>query len=195
MKKILTIAAVLLFLIWGYQVTILALAVRDQAQKEEARPSEVIVVLGAAEYKGKPSPVFRSRLDHAFDLYMQKMAPRVLTTGGSGGERVHTEAEVGRQYLADRGIPVENIYVEREGATTAQTTAASAEILKRMGWNTCILVSDGYHLFRAKKMMTDYGLDCVGSPRPAKDAGYLQTGWLYLRQAVGYSLFDLGIRF
>lgn len=184
----------MLFLLWAYQVAGLTLAVRDQAQKEEARPSDIIVILGAAEYKGKPSPVFRSRLDHAYDLYKQKMAPRLLTTGGSGGERVHTEAEVGRQYLANRGIPVENIYVETEGATTAQSTAASAEILKRMGLKSCILVSDGYHLFRAKRMMESYGLDCVGSPRQSKEVSNLQAGWLYLRQAVGYSLFELGLR-
>ena len=194
MKKLLSIAALVIFLLWAFQVLGLTLAIRDQAQKEEARPSDMIVVLGAAEYNGKPSPVFRSRLDHAYDLYRNKMAPRILTTGGSGGERVHTEAEVGRQYLANRGIPVENIYVEIKGATTAQSTAASAEILKRMGMNTCILVSDGYHLFRAKKMMESYGLDCVGSPRQSRDVGYLQTGWLYMRQAVGYSLFDLGLR-
>ena len=185
----------ILLTIWVYQVAQITIAVRHQAQLDEARPSDVIVVLGAAEYKGKPSPVFRSRLDHAYDLFAKKLAPRILTTGGSGGELVHTEAEVGRQYLAGKGIPVEMIYIEPEGSTTAQSTAASAEIIKRMGWNTCILVSDGYHLFRAKRMMSSYGLDCVGSPRQAKELSNFQTGWLYLRQAVGYSLFDLGLRF
>jgi len=195
LKKFLSIVAMILLAIWVYQVAQITIAVRNQAQLDEARPSDVIVVLGAAEYKGKPSPVFRSRLDHAYDLFQRKLAPRVLTTGGSGGELVHTEAEVGRQYLAGRGIPVEMIYIEPEGATTAQSTAASAEIIKRMGWNTCILVSDGYHLFRAKRMMSSYGLDCVGSPRQAKELSNFQTGWLYLRQAVGYSLFNLGLRF
>ena len=195
MKKLLFITGAILFLGWAYQVAELTLLVRDHAQLDEARPADVIVVLGAAEYNGKPSPVFRSRLDHAYDLYARKLAPRILTTGGSGGELVHTEAEVGRRYLAARGIPVEKIYIEREGATTAQSTAASAEILKRMGWNNCILVSDGYHLFRAKRMMESYGLNCAGSPRPSKEVSNLQAGWLYLRQAVGYSLFDLGLRF
>lgn len=172
----------------------LTISIRDQAQLDEARPADVIVVLGAAEYNGRPSPVFKSRLDHAFDLYQRRMATHIVTTGGSGGERVHTEAEVGRQYLADKGIPVEEIYVEREGSTTAQSTAASAEILKRMGWKSCILVSDGYHLFRAKRMMAAHGLDCVGSPRPAKEISDIQAGWLYFRQAVGYSLYDMGLR-
>ena len=195
MKKLLFTAGAILFLVWAYQVAQLTLAVRDHAQLDEARPSDIIVVLGAAEYNGKPSPVFKSRLDHAYDLYARSLAPRMLTTGGSGGELVHTEAEVGRQYLAGRGVPVEKIYIEREGATTAQSTAASAEILKRMGWNTCILVSDGYHLFRAKRMMESYGLNCVGSPRQSKEMSNWYTGWLYLRQAVGYSLFEFGLRF
>lgn len=195
MKKFLSIVAAIFLAIWVYQVAQITIAVRHQAQLDEARPADVIVVLGAAEYNGRPSPVFKSRLDHAYDLFQRKLAPRLLTTGGSGGELVHTEAEVGRQYLAGKGIPVETIYIEPEGATTAQSTAASAEIIKRMGWNTCILVSDGYHLFRAKRMMSSYGLDCVGSPRQAKELSSFQTGWLYLRQAVGYSLFDLGLRF
>lgn len=195
MKKILPIFVAILLVAWFVQLAQLTLSVRDQAQKDEARPADAIVVLGAAEYSGRPSPVFRSRLDHAYDLYVRQLAPRVVTTGGSGGERVHTEAEVGRKYLAGRGIPVENIYIEREGSTTAQSTAASAEILKRMGWKTCILVSDGYHLYRAKRMMTSHGIDCAGSPRPAKEVSSFQAGWLYLRQAIGYSLYDLGLRF
>ncbi len=195
MKKLLAICFVLLLAAWSWQLFELTLAVRDQATRDEARPSDVIVILGAAEYKGKPSPVFRARLDHAYDLYQRHLAPRIITTGGAGGELVHTEAEVGREYLASRGIPIENIYIEREGATTAQSTAASAEILKRMGWRTCILVSDGYHLFRAKRMMSTHGLDCVGSPRPARETSDLTAAWLYFRQAGGYSLYNLGLRF
>lgn len=195
MKKILLIFVAILLVVWLAQLAQLTLSVRDQAQKDEARPADVIVVLGAAEYNGRPSPVFKSRLDHALELYQRQLAQRVVTTGGSGGERVHTEAEVGRKYLASKGIPVENIYVERDGSSTAQSTAASAEILKRMGWKTCILVSDGYHLFRAKRMMASHGIDCAGSPRPAKEVSDLQAGWLYFRQAIGYSLYDLGLRF
>jgi uncharacterized SAM-binding protein YcdF (DUF218 family) len=194
LKKLFLIFVAILSAAALWQIVPLTLAVRDQAQRDEARPSEAIVVLGAAEYNGRPSPVFKSRLDHAYDLYARKLAPRVVTTGGSGGERVHTEAEVGRQYLASRGIPVEKIYIEREGATTAQSTAASAEILKRLGINTCILVSDGYHLYRAKLMMATHGINCVGSPRPAKEVSDTYAAWLYFRQAVGASLYDLGLR-
>lgn len=161
--------------------------------REEAAVADVIVVLGAAEYNGRPSPVFKSRLDHAYNLFARKLAPRIVTTGGAGGERVHTEAQVGREYLASRGVPVEMIYMETQGETTAQSAAASAEIIKRMGWRTCIVVSDGYHLYRAKRMMESHGVRCLGSPRPAKDIGAFQAGWLYFRQAVGDALFQLGL--
>jgi uncharacterized SAM-binding protein YcdF (DUF218 family) len=194
MKRSVWFALVLLALFWGYRVLGIALEVREQAEKDEARPSDVIIVLGAAEWNGRPSPVLRSRLDHALALYQKGLAPRIVTTGGAGGDPVHTEAEVSRLYLAGKGVPVENIYVERSGESTAQSAAASAEILRRMNWNTCILVSDGYHLFRAKKMMEAHGFSCAGSPRSARDPGRMEAAWLYFRQAVGYSLYQLGVR-
>jgi uncharacterized SAM-binding protein YcdF (DUF218 family) len=154
----------------------------------------VIIVLGAAEWHGRPSPVLRSRLDHAFHLYEKKFASKLITTGGAGGDPVNTEAEVSRHYLAGKGIPVENIYVETKGSSTLQSIAAAAEILRRQSWNSCILVSDGYHLFRAKKLMEAQGFRCAGSPRPSRDLGFTEASWLYLRQAIGYSLYEIGIR-
>lgn len=183
-------------LIWAAQIATLTYEVRAEATRQEpTRAADVIVVLGAAEYRGRPSPVLRGRLEHALALYEKKLAPRILTTGGAGGDPIHTEAEVGRSYLADKGVAIENVYVEREGATTAQSLAASAEILKRMGWKTCILVSDDYHLFRAKRMMEDHGLECMGSARAGRDANSPSALWLYVRQAVGYSLYQLGLRY
>ncbi|MBI4873759.1 MAG: YdcF family protein, partial [Acidobacteria bacterium] len=84
-----------------------------QSSLDEARPADVIVVLGAAEYRGRPSPVLRGRLDHAYDLYRRGLAPRILTTGGSGGDPDYTESEVGRAYLLGRGVPSDAIVVER----------------------------------------------------------------------------------
>jgi uncharacterized SAM-binding protein YcdF (DUF218 family) len=179
---------------WGQRVLRIVQEVKQQAEIDEAQPADVIIVLGAAEWNGRPSPVLRSRLDHALHLYQQGLAPRLITTGGAGGDPVHTEAEVSRHYLAGKGIPVENIFTEIKGSSTAQSIAGSAEILRRQNWNSCILVSDGYHLFRAKKMMEAHGFSCAGSPRPAKEMSQTQRHWLYLRQAVGYSLFQLGLR-
>src|SRR5437764_294571 len=98
-------------------VAYLSVRIEQQSARDEARPADVIVVLGAAEYRGRPSPVLRARLDHALELYKEKLASRILTTGGSGGDPVFTEAGVGRSYLISRGVPSEAIIVETEGET------------------------------------------------------------------------------
>ncbi len=155
----------------------------------------MILVLGAAEYRGRPSPVFKARLDHALDLFRRGFAPRILTTGGAGGDPQYTEGGVGRAYLVSHGVPSEAIIVEPEAASTAQSTSAAAEIMHRMGLGSCLLVSDGYHIFRAKKMLADQGLTVYGSPRPSPPAEESRLRWLYLRQSVGYLLWEVGIRF
>ena len=81
------------------------------------------------------------------------MAPHILTTGGAGGDPVYTEGGVGQLYLVTRGVPSEAIIVEREGESTVYSIAAAAEIMRRMELKSCIVVSDGYHIFRVKKML------------------------------------------
>src|ERR687884_554491 len=85
--------------------------IKEQSTRDEARPADIIIVLGAAEYRGRPSPVLEARLNHALFLYLQRMAPLILTTGGAGGDPVYTEGEVGRAYLSRRGVPSERILV------------------------------------------------------------------------------------
>lgn len=160
---------------------------------DEARPADVIIVLGAAEYRGRPSPVLRARLDHALELFEQKLAPRILTTGGAGGDPLHTEGEVGRAYLIRHGVPSEAIIIEPEGESTAYSTAAAGEIMRRMGLKSCIVVSDAYHIFRVKKMLEFRGLDVYGSPRPFEPRNTWREKWLYVRQAIGYGLWRVGI--
>lgn len=167
--------------------------IQRQSTLDEARPADVIVVLGAAEYRGTPSPVFKARLDHALELYRRRLAPRILTTGGAGGDPVFTEGGVGRAYLVSRNVPSEAIIVEPEAETTLQSTAATAEIMRRMGLGSCIVVSDGYHIFRAKKMLEFRGLTVYGSPRPAPPRNDLRQWWLSLRQSAGYVFWMLGI--
>src|SRR5947209_16050169 len=99
MKKALRYAIALLSLALLFYVALLSGRIQEQSQVDEASPADVILVLGAAEYRGKPSPVLKARLDHALELYNQKFAPRVMTTGGAGGERIYTEGDVGRTYL------------------------------------------------------------------------------------------------
>ena len=163
----------------------------EQSNVDEARQADVILVLGAAEYRGKPSPVLKARLDHALWLYYQKMAPRILTTGGAGGDPIFTEGEVSRAYLVERGIPSEAILVESEGESTMYSTVAAAEMMRRMGLKSCIVVSDGYHIFRVKKMLEQRGMKAYGSPRPENQPEHER--WTYLRQAIAYSLWRIGI--
>jgi uncharacterized SAM-binding protein YcdF (DUF218 family) len=195
MKRVLAVLIVAAGVALGVHLAGVARQIQRQSTLDEARKADVIVVLGAAEYRGRPSPVFKGRLDHALDLYRQGLAPHILTTGGAGGDPIFTEGGVGRAYLVSQGVRSESIIVEPEAASTMQSTAAAAEILHRMGLASCILVSDGYHIFRAKSMLASQGIRVYGSPRPSPPGGGLGQGWLYLRQSVGYLLWEIGIRF
>lgn len=178
-------------------VTLKVVQVARQIQQvsliDEAQPADAIIVLGAAEYRGRPSPVLEARLNHALILYLKGMAPRVITTGGAGGDPVFTEGSVGRAYLTQHGVPPEAIVVEREAESTVQSVAAVAEIMRRMNLKSAIVVSDGYHIFRVKKMLESSGLKVYGSPRPSTPSGEWRTRWQDVRQAVGYLLWKIGI--
>jgi uncharacterized SAM-binding protein YcdF (DUF218 family) len=167
-------------------------SVVDEAVNEE-HTADAIVVLGAAEYRGRPSPVLEARLNHALFLYLKGRAPRIITTGGAGGDPVFTESTVARAYLARRGVPAEAIVVESEGDTTAHSIVAVTEIMRRMNLKSAIVVSDGYHIYRVKKMLEASGIRVYGSPRPSGEQSGLREGWLYCRQAVGYTLWRIGI--
>lgn len=190
-------------LLWPVLLAVLAAAgclasvaarIRRQSMRDEARVADVILVLGAAEYRGRPSPVFKARLDHAFALYRNGFAPRILTTGGAGGDPRFTEGEVGRNYLIGRGVPSEAIVVEPEGGSTVHSLAAAGEIMRRMGLHSCLVVSDGYHIFRVKKMLQARGFQVAGSPRPAPPGPEdWRDWWLYIRQSIGYVLWSVGV--
>ncbi len=178
--------------LFGYLVFVSA-QIGRQSTRDEARAADAILVLGAAEYRGRPSPVLRSRLDHALSLYKKKMAPVLITTGGAGGDPDFTEGGVGRSYLIEHEVPSEAIIVEPEGETTAHSIAAAGEIMERNSLTSCILVSDGYHIYRAKKMLESRGIQVYGSPRQSNPRGGPSEWWLYFRQAGGYLWWALGL--
>ncbi len=180
--------------IWALaELRSIALAIEHQSNIDEARPADVILVLGAAEYRGRPSPVLEARLNHALFLYREGLAARILTTGGSGGDPTFTEGEVARAYLSKHEVPPEAVVVESEGATTVESTTAAAEIMRRLDLKSCIVVSDGYHIYRVKKMLESRGIRVYGSPRPEPHRTRWREQWLYFRQAVAYSLWRMGI--
>ena len=174
-------------------VAYVTVRIQQQSVREEARPADVILVLGAAEYRGRPSPVLRARLDHALALYQDRMAPHILTTGGAGGDPVFTEGAVGRSYLIGRGVPSEAIVVETEGESTVHSIALAGEILRRMGLRSVIVVSDGYHIYRVKEMLRAQGLEVYGSPRKELNPDPLREQWNYVKQAIGYVLWRFGV--
>jgi uncharacterized SAM-binding protein YcdF (DUF218 family) len=193
MKRAIVIVATLAGFALVAVVAYISAEIARQSTVDEAQSADVILVLGAAEYHGKPSPVLRARLDHALTLYKKGLAPRILTTGGAGGDPVYTEGTVGRSYLVSQGVPSEAIMVEPEGESTVYSTAAAAEIMRRMGLRSCIVVSDGYHIFRAKKMLEFRGLTVYGSPRSLNTPNDWRERWLYIRQAIGYLLWRVGV--
>jgi uncharacterized SAM-binding protein YcdF (DUF218 family) len=181
----------------AWKITSIAREIRLQSTRDEVRRADVILVLGAAEYRGKPSPVLQARLNHALFLYRQGWAPRIMTTGGAGGDPTFTEGEVGRAYLSRHGVPSEAIISENQAASTVESTIAAAEIMRRMNLRSCIVVSDGYHIFRVKKMLENQGVEVYGSPRPAEArppaTSAWRERWLYLRQALAYEMWRLGL--
>jgi uncharacterized SAM-binding protein YcdF (DUF218 family) len=138
----------------------------NQAAHDEARAADAIVVFGAAEYDGRPSPVYKARLDHAAQLYHRGLAPMVIITGGSGGDPRFTEGVVGREYLKTLGIPDSQLIAETQSADTAESARRVSTIMYVNGMHSCLAVSDGYHIFRIKKMLGREGVTVYGAPRP-----------------------------
>lgn len=141
-------------------------AIYWQARSDEARPVEAIVVLGAAQYNGRPTTVLRARLDQALALYDRNLAPVMVVTGGKQEGDVTTEAEASREYLVEHGVPRSAILMENAGRDTWQSLQGVATMLKPRDLSRVLLVSDGFHLLRSKKMARDLGLNPVASAAP-----------------------------
>jgi uncharacterized SAM-binding protein YcdF (DUF218 family) len=135
------------------------------ANQDQAAPSDAIAVLGAAEYDGRPSPVFHARLDHALELYHRGIAPIIITLGGPGGDQF-TEGGVGREYLMAKGVPEEAIIAETESRNTEDSARRIAVIARANGLRRLVIVSDGTHLFRIHEICAADGLNVLTSPRP-----------------------------
>ena len=139
--------------------------IESYASQDQAAPSDAIAVFGAAEYDGKPSPVYRARLDHALVLYRRGIAPLIVTLGGNGGDQ-YSEGGVGREYLESQGVPDKAIIAETESRTTEDSARRIAVIARANGLRRLVIVSDGTHLFRIHAICAAEGLNVLTSPRP-----------------------------
>jgi len=136
------------------------------AALDQAAPSDAIVVFGAAEYDGRPSPVFRARLDHARILYERGIAPLIVTLGGSESGDEHSEGEVGRDYLIGGGVPDAAIIAETHSRSTSESARRTAVIARANNLRRLVIVSDGTHMFRIHAICSANGLNVLTSPRP-----------------------------
>src|ERR1017187_6265405 len=154
---------------WVY-VQIKHYAVLDQAtqvaQAAGALPADAIVVFGAAEYDGRPSPVYRARLDHGLSLFHHGIAPLLITLGGNGGDQ-YNEGAVGREYLMGMGVPRQAIIAETVSRSTEESALRVSVIARANGLHRLVIVSDGTHMFRIHEICAAEGLDVLTSPRPS----------------------------
>lgn len=135
------------------------------AGTDQAQPSGAIAVFGAAEYDGRPSPVYRARLDHARALYGRRMAPLIVTLGGPGGDGF-SEGEVGRQYLLGAGVPESDLIAETQSTSSSESARRLTVIARVNHLQRLVVVSDGIHMFRLHAICAADGLDVLTSPRP-----------------------------
>jgi uncharacterized SAM-binding protein YcdF (DUF218 family) len=152
----------LVFLAWLASLA----AVLIWEQNDQARPASAIVVLGAAQYVGRPSPVLRARLDHAVDLWRRKLAPVIIVTGGTGRGDTTSEAAVSRRYAIKQGVPAKAILMETNGRTTSESMDAVGELMAQRHRRDVLLVSDPFHMLRLTILARRHGLIPYASPTP-----------------------------
>jgi len=185
---IVAIAAAMLAAFLG----IISIQIVREAGAQEVHPADALVVFGAAEYAGRPSPVFRARLDHAYDLFQRGVAPVVITTGGSGADPDFSEGGVGHDYLMRRGIPEPKLIAETQGSDTASSAERVAVIMRTNRMRSCVAVSDAYHVFRIRQLLEHEGVEVYLAPRPdSRPKSAWQRGLAVLREAASYTAWRL----
>jgi uncharacterized SAM-binding protein YcdF (DUF218 family) len=187
---VLTVVAVVLFL------AVTAVQVVHTASLEEIHPADAIVVFGAAEYSGRPSPVLRARLDHALEVFHRGVAPVVITTGGAAADPTFSEGGVGRDYLMRHGVPERSLIAETQGHDTSESAVRVGVIMRANGLHSCVAVSDAYHVFRIRKLLEHEGIAPVYvAPRPdSRPHTTWQREVAVLREATSYLLWRIGVR-
>lgn len=174
-------ALALLILFAAAVYTVALVTVLVVSQQDQRRQVDAIVVLGAAQYNGRPSPVFRARLDHAYRLYRDGLAPRIVVTGGVGRGDTTSEALVGRHYLVGQGAGPNDVIPQPQGRSTQASVTAVTEWLESERLDRVILVSDPFHMFRLRLEARRMGLEAYTSPTessPISDNPVLELRYL-----------------
>lgn len=183
---IVSIVFALAWCIWVY------LHIERFAYEDQAAPSDVICVFGAAEYGGRPSPVLRARLDHALALYEHKIAPKIITLGGSAPGDTYSEGEVGQAYLMANGVPEQAIIAETHSRDTEEQARRVVTIARANGYQRVVIVSDPTHLFRIREICAREGLPVLTSPRQQVAAVGSVSEWQQVgHEIVTYTLWRL----
>jgi uncharacterized SAM-binding protein YcdF (DUF218 family) len=177
-------------------IAVISAHIVQTANLEQLHRVDAIVVFGAAEYAGRPSPVFRARLDHAFSLFQKGVAPVVITTGGAAQDPSFSEGGVGHDYLMRRGIPEPNLIAETQGTDTAHSAERVGVIMRTNGMHKCVAVSDQYHVFRIQKLLERQGVEVYVAPRPdSRPHSAVQRFLAVLREAFSYLAWRLHLSF
>src|SRR5215469_3890840 len=166
------------------------------ASLQEIPQADAILVFGAAEYSGRPSPVLKARLDHALDLFHRGVAPVVITTGGAALDPTFSEGGVGKDYLMRHGVPERSIIAETQGRDTSESAVRVAVIMHANGLHSCVAVSDAYHVFRIRKLLEHEGVGPIYvAPRPdSRPRSIVQRTVAVSREAISYLLWRVGVR-
>ena len=174
---------------------LIARGVLHDAGEQQLHPADAIIIFGAAEYAGRPSPVFRARLDHANQLFRQGLAPVVITTGGAAADPHFSEGGVGHDYLMRRGVPESALIAETQASDTSESAARVAVIMRANRMKSCIAVSDAFHMFRIHKLLENQGMQVYIAPRPdSRPKSGWQRAMAVMRESASYLLWKLGVR-
>ena len=166
------------FVLLGWAASLVTVLVWEH--HDQTRPAGAIVVLGAAQYVGRPSPVLRARLDHAITLWRNGMAPTMIVTGGTGTGDTTSEAAVSQRYVIQHGVPERAILLETQGRTTSQSMSGIAALMETRNRRDILLVSDPFHMLRLTILARRHGLDPYASPTPTSPISASPTErWKY----------------
>ncbi|MDQ7758073.1 YdcF family protein [Xanthomonas sontii] len=186
LRWLLRLAALLGLWLLGVAIYIVWVGDRDQAA-----PADAIIVLGAAAYDAKPSPVFEERIRHGLDLYQRGYAPTLIFTGGFGNGARFAESQVARRYALRHDVPADAILIETVSRTTRQNLIEARRLMREHGLHRVIVVSDPLHMARALRLCQELQIDALASSTPSSRFRSFQTRWRFLLQELYFFHRDL----